>query len=171
MKQTQQIKKEMKYFSATVKLQKENAGTEKVARELIETIAEKPQWFNADGTPMPKSERTMSAMMKGRSIGDNGSRRQQEAYNEVFGKYPQPTWNGSMDIQQVLEQAVIEGGADYNEVYGTELRTPTIGDIVSIQIWEWYEPEQEVQGRESKHFLITENGFEEYSFSAGGFHE
>jgi len=171
MKQTQQIKKEMKYFSATVKLQKENAGTEKVARKLIETIIEKPQWFHADGRPMPKSERTMSAMMKGRSIGQNGSRRHMEAYEEVFGKHPKPTWNGSMDIQQVLEQAVIEGGSEHNTVYGTELRTPTIGDIVSIQIWEWYEPEQEVQGRESRHFLITENGFEEYSFSAGGFHE
>ena len=60
MKQTQQIRKEMKYFSATVKLQKENAGTEKVARELIETIAEKPMWYHADGRPMPKSERKIS---------------------------------------------------------------------------------------------------------------
>lgn len=94
-----------------------------------------------------------------------------EAYAEVFGKHPKPAWNGSMDIQQVLEQAIIEGGVEHNTVHGTELRTPTIGDIVSIQIWEWYEPEQEVQGRESKHFLITENGFEEYSFSAGGFHK
>ncbi len=167
MKQTQQ---QMKYFSADVKLQKENAGTEKVARELIETITEKPQWFNADGTPMKKGA-GFGSMMKGHSTGSNGSRRQMEAYAEVFGKHPKPAWNGSMDIQQVLEQAIIEGGVEHNTVYGTELRTPTIGDIVSIQIWEWYEPEQEVQGRVTKHFLITENGFEEYSFNAGGFHE
>ena len=166
MKQTQQ---QMKYFSADVKLQKENAGTDKVARKLIETITEKPQWFNADGTPLKKSDRTLSAMMKGHSIGDNGSRRQSEAYAEVFGKHPMPTWNGSMDIQQVLEEAIIEGGAKHNTVYGTELRTPTIGDTISIQIWEWYEPEQEVQGRVTRKFLITENGFEEFSFSEGGF--
>jgi len=74
-----------------------------------------------------------------------------------------------MGIEQVIEQSIIESGKSYNHVYGTEMRKPTIGDTVSIQVWAWHEPEQQIQGRQVRKFLITENGFKEYNFSDGGF--
>ena len=119
MKQTLQ---KVEYYTSTVYLQKENIGDSKSAIKLIENITEKPQWFNADGTPMQKGA-GIDSMMKGYKKGDNG----------------------------------------------TEMRKPTIGDTVSIQVWAWHEPEQQIQGRQVRKFLITENGFKEYNFSDGGF--
>ena len=166
MKQTLQ---KVEYYTSTMYLQKENIGDSKSAIKLIENITEKPQWFNADGTPMQKGA-GIDSMMKGYKKGDNGSRRQMEAYSQVFhDTNASPAWNGSMGIEQVIEQSIIEGGKSYNHVYGTEMRKPTIGDTVSIQVWAWYEPEQQIQGRKTRKFLITENGFKEYNFSDGGF--
>ena len=51
MKQTLQ---KVEYYTSTVYLQKENIGDSKSAIKLIENITEKPQWFNADGTPMQR---------------------------------------------------------------------------------------------------------------------
>jgi hypothetical protein len=51
MKQTTQM---VDHYTATVFLQKENAGSDKVATKLIENITEMPKWFNADGSPMKK---------------------------------------------------------------------------------------------------------------------
>ena len=49
-----QITQTVDHYTATVFLQKENVGSDKVATKLIEGISEKPKWFNADGSPMKK---------------------------------------------------------------------------------------------------------------------
>ena len=105
MKKTLQ---KVEYYTSTVYLQKENIGDSKSAIKLIENITEKPQWFNADGTPMQKGA-GIDSMMKGYKKGDNGSRRQMEAYSQVFhDTNASPAWNGSMGIEQVIEQSIIE---------------------------------------------------------------
>tara|TARA_R110000772_G_scaffold205990_2_gene316644 strand:- start:127 stop:627 length:501 start_codon:yes stop_codon:yes gene_type:complete len=165
MKQTTQM---VDHYTATVFLQKENAGDVESATKLIDNISEMPKWFNADGTPMKKGA-GLGAMMKGYKEGGNGSRRKMEAYAQVFGKSPSPSWNGSMDVYTVLEQAMIEGGKSHNHVYGTQMRKLTVGDTISIQEWSWYAPEGEIQGRVTRHYMISETGFEEYSYEQGGF--
>ena len=166
MKQVTQM---VDHYTATVFLQKENAGSDKVATKLIEGISEKPKWFNADGSPMKKGS-GLGSMMKGYKEGENGSRRLMESYSQVFGKSPSPSWGGSMDIYKVLEQAMIEGGKSHNHVYGTPMRKLMIGDTISIQEWSWYAPESSIQGRVTRHYMISETGFEEYSFEQGGFY-
>ena len=87
-----QIVQTIDHYTATVFLQKENAGDVESATKLIDNISEMPKWFNADGTPMKKGA-GLGDMMKGYKEGDNGSRRKMEAYAQVFGKSPSPSWN------------------------------------------------------------------------------
>ena len=47
------------------------------------------------------------------------------------------------------------------------MRKPMIGDTISIQEWSWYAPEKQIQGRVTRHYMISETGFEEYSFQGG----